>query len=63
MPGAETIVIHGLRKRRARETRPPSRRQWTGLLEALAGRVMVAHVASIEEGFLGAALGSTASRS
>jgi DNA polymerase III subunit epsilon len=54
MPGQETIVIHGLRSADLVDA-PTFTESLDGLLEALAGRAMVAHVASIEEGFLGAA--------
>jgi DNA polymerase-3 subunit epsilon len=54
MPGQETIVIHGLRSAELVDAAPFAE-TLDGLLEALTGRAMVAHVASIEEGFLGAA--------
>jgi DNA polymerase-3 subunit epsilon len=54
MPDRETILIHGLRSAELVGA-PPLAEALDGLLEALTGRVMVAHVASIEEGFLGAA--------
>ncbi len=54
MPGPETIRIHGLR-RADLEAAPPLDRALDELLAALAGRVLVAHVASIEESFLRAA--------
>ena len=54
MPGRETIVIHGLRSADLADA-PPLSEALDGLLEALTGRAMVAHVASIEGGFLGAA--------
>jgi DNA polymerase III subunit epsilon len=56
MPGRETILIHGLRRAELVEA-PSLAEALDGLLEALTGRAMVAHVASIEAGFLGAALG------
>jgi DNA polymerase III subunit epsilon len=55
MPSGETIVIHGLRSADLRDA-PSLPETLDVLLEALAGRAMVAHVASIETGFLGAAL-------
>lgn len=55
MPGRETILIHGLRSAELVDA-PPVAEALDGLLEALTGRAIVAHVASIEEGFLGAAL-------
>jgi DNA polymerase III subunit epsilon len=54
MPGRETIVIHGLRSAELVDA-PTFAEARDGLLEALTGRAMVAHVASIEAGFLGAA--------
>jgi DNA polymerase III subunit epsilon len=54
MPDRDTIVIHGLRKAELVDA-PPLAESLDGLLEALTGRVMVAHVASIEQRFLGAA--------
>jgi DNA polymerase-3 subunit epsilon len=54
MPGQETIVIHGLRRAELVDAAPFAE-TLDGLLDALTGRAMVAHVASIEEGFLGAA--------
>ncbi len=56
MPGRETILIHGLRRAELVDA-PSLAEALDGLLEALTGRAMVAHVASIEAGFLGAALG------
>ncbi len=53
-PGRETIVIHGLRSAELADA-PAFAEALDGLLEALTGRAMVAHVASIEAGFLGAA--------
>jgi DNA polymerase III subunit epsilon len=58
MPGGETIVIHGLRSAELAD-QPTLADALDGLLEALTGRVMVAHVASIERGFLDAALRDT----
>jgi DNA polymerase III subunit epsilon len=54
MPGRDTIVIHGLRSADLADA-PPLAEVLDRLLEALTGKVMVAHVASIEERFLGAA--------
>lgn len=55
MPDADTIRIHGLRERDLQEA--PSLDESIGsLIEALTGRVLVAHVASVETGFLRAAL-------
>ncbi len=56
MPGPETILIHGLRRAELVDA-PSLAEALDGLLEALTGRAMVAHVASIETGFLGAAVG------
>lgn len=55
MPDAETIRIHGLR-RADLESAPPLHEVLDGLLETIAGRVLVAHVAAVERTFLGAAL-------
>jgi DNA polymerase-3 subunit epsilon len=55
MPGGETIRIHGLREADLADA-PPLDRVLDALLEALTGRVLVAHSAGIETGFLGAAL-------
>ena len=55
MPDGDTIRIHGLRETELNEARPLSE-QLDSLLEVLTGRVLVAHVAAIERGFLGAAL-------
>jgi DNA polymerase III subunit epsilon len=55
MPSGETIVIHGLRSADLRDA-PSLAETLDVLLEALTGRAMVAHVASIETGFLGVAL-------
>jgi DNA polymerase III subunit epsilon len=55
MPERETILVHGLRSTELVDASPLAE-ALDGLLEALTGRVMVAHVASIEKGFLGAAL-------
>ncbi len=54
MPDGTTIPIHGLRRADLVDA-PPVADALDGLLEALTGKVLVAHVASIEEAFLGAA--------
>jgi DNA polymerase III subunit epsilon len=55
MPGWDTIRIHGLREADL-EDAPSLSEQIPELLVALTGRVLVAHVAAIERGFLKAAL-------
>jgi DNA polymerase-3 subunit epsilon len=55
MPDGETIRIHGLRETDLADAAPLSE-QLDVLLEALAGRAIVAHVAAVEQAFLGAAL-------
>jgi DNA polymerase III subunit epsilon len=55
MPGWDTIRIHGLREADL-EDAPPLSEQIGKLLVALTGRILVAHVAAIERGFLEAAL-------
>jgi len=55
MPDADTIRIHGLRETDLANA-PPLSERIDGLLEALTGRALVAHVAAVERGFLGAAL-------
>jgi DNA polymerase-3 subunit epsilon len=55
MPPPETIRIHGLRPADL-EGAPPLREVLDELLGALAGRILVAHSASLERGFLRAAL-------
>jgi DNA polymerase-3 subunit epsilon len=55
MPNWDTIRIHGLREVDL-EDAPPLSDLLAELLGALTGRVLVAHVASIERGFLEAAL-------
>lgn len=55
MPDGDTIRIHGLRERDLAEA-PPLDEVLNDLLDALTGRVLVAHVAPIEESFLRAAL-------
>jgi DNA polymerase III subunit epsilon len=57
MPDADTVRIHGLREADLADAAPLSDRL-DQLLAALAGRALVAHVAAIERGFLGAALAS-----
>src|SRR3954468_19003347 len=61
MPGEETSRIHGLREADLIEA-PPLEDLLEGLLDALAGRILVAHVAAIEEGFLAAALAASGLR-
>ena len=55
MPSPDTIRIHGLREADLTDA-PPLGDVLDRLLAALAGRALVAHVASVEQGFLGAAL-------
>ena len=55
MPDAVTIRIHGLRPMDLAEA-PPMDEVLDSMLEALTSRVLVAHVAAVEVGFLGAAL-------
>ena len=55
MPDADTIRIHGLRETDLVGA-PPLSELIGGLIEALTGRVIAAHVADVERGFLGAAL-------
>ncbi len=55
MPEWDTIRIHGLREADLVEA-PPLEEVLDELLEALAGRALVAHVAAVERGFLRAAL-------
>jgi DNA polymerase-3 subunit epsilon len=55
MPGADSILIHGLRSEDL--VGAPALSQVLGeLLDALAGRVLVAHVATLEERFLRGAM-------
>jgi DNA polymerase III subunit epsilon len=56
MPDGRTIRIHGLRENDLVDA-PPLSDVIDGLLEALTGTVIVAHVAAVERAFLGAALG------
>jgi DNA polymerase III subunit epsilon len=55
MPDADTIRIHGLRSGDLAGA-PPLSAVLDGVLEALTGRVLVAHIAEIERRFLDAAL-------
>jgi DNA polymerase-3 subunit epsilon len=55
MPDADTIRIHGLREADLIDA-PPLAERIDSLLEALAGKALVAHVAAVERGFLRAAL-------
>ena len=55
MPGAETIRIHGLRPKDLSEAEELPDVLDT-ILEALTGRVLVAHVAWVERGFLSEAM-------
>jgi DNA polymerase III subunit epsilon len=61
MPRRDTILIHGLRSAELLDA-PSLSESLEELLEALAGRALVAHVASVEVGFLGAALHGTGRR-
>jgi DNA polymerase III subunit epsilon len=55
MPNADTVRIHGLREADLFEATPMSD-LLDGLLGAITERALVAHVAAVERGFLGAAL-------
>jgi DNA polymerase-3 subunit epsilon len=55
MPGADSIRIHGLREEDLADA-PPLSAVLDELLVALAGRVLVAHVATLEERFLRGAM-------
>jgi DNA polymerase-3 subunit epsilon len=55
MPGPETIRIHGLLEADLAAA-PSLEKALDGLLEAISDRPLVAHVAPVERGFLGAAL-------
>ena len=55
MPSAETIRIHGLRPADLADA-PPLDEVRDRILEALTGRIVVAHPARIERGFLSVAL-------
>jgi DNA polymerase III subunit epsilon len=57
MPGGETIRIHGLLESDLVDA-PPLSDALDGLLEAITGRALVAHVAAVEKGFLSVALAS-----
>jgi DNA polymerase III subunit epsilon len=57
MPDADTIRIHGLRESDLAAA-PPLSELIDELLESITGRALVAHVASVERGFLQAALSS-----
>jgi DNA polymerase-3 subunit epsilon len=61
MPGEETSRIHGLREADLIEA-PPLEDLLDGLLEAITGRILVAHVAAIEIGFLTEALAAAGLR-
>lgn len=61
MPGEETSRIHGLREADLIEA-PPLEDLLDVLLEAMAGRILVAHVAAIEVGFLSEALAASGLR-
>jgi DNA polymerase-3 subunit epsilon len=58
MPGEDTSRIHGLREVDLIEA-PPLDELLGGLLNALAGRILVAHVAAIEQAFLEKALAAS----
>jgi DNA polymerase-3 subunit epsilon len=55
MPDGESIRIHGLRPADL-EDAPAFEQALDDLLAGITGRVLVAHVAAVERGFLGAAL-------
>jgi len=55
MPRANTILIHGLRREELSKA-PRLNEVMDELLAELTGRVLVAHCATVEEGFLHAAL-------
>ena len=55
MPGPESIRIHGLRESDLAKA-PPLSEAIDGLLGAITGRALVAHVAAVERTFLRAAL-------
>jgi DNA polymerase III subunit epsilon len=57
MPDWDTIRIHGLREADL-DAAPRLSERLDRLLEALTGRVLVAHVAAVERGFLESALGA-----
>ena len=56
MPGPESVVIHGIRPKDAAEGEDPES-AGREVISRLHGRVLAAHVAWIERGFLGAWLG------
>jgi DNA polymerase III subunit epsilon len=58
MPGEDTSRIHGLREVDLIEA-PPLEDLLEELLDALAGRILVAHVAAIEQAFLEKALAAS----
>ena len=55
MPAADTIRIHGLRPADLADA-PPLEEALDAILESLTGRILVAHAAWVERGFLEAAL-------
>jgi DNA polymerase-3 subunit epsilon len=55
MPGAETVVVHGLDSDRLAGA-PPLAAVLEDLIDAITGRALVAHVAAIERRFLAQAL-------
>jgi DNA polymerase-3 subunit epsilon len=55
MPGGETIRIHGLRESDLAKA-PPLSEVLVELLEAITGRVLIAHVAAVETSFLAVGL-------
>jgi DNA polymerase III subunit epsilon len=61
MPGEDTSRIHGLREVDLIEA-PPLEGLLQELLDALAGKILVAHVAAVEQGFLENALAASGLR-
>jgi DNA polymerase-3 subunit epsilon len=61
MPAAETIRVHGLRPADLTEA-PSLDEALPSILEALAGRVLVAHPARVERAFLAQALARTGTK-
>ena len=61
MPGEESIRIHGLREVDLIDA-PPLEDLLEDLLDAMAGRILVAHVTAIEEAFLEDALAASGMR-
>jgi DNA polymerase-3 subunit epsilon len=61
MPGEDTSRIHGLREVDLIDA-PPFEDLLDGLLEVIEGKILVAHVAAIEQGFLEAALADSGMR-